>query len=223
MGSSPAYPSDLTDAQWALIEPLVPVLSTRGRGTRGGRPPKYPRRRGVDAIVYVTRTGCSWRQLPHDFPPWETIFYYFQRWRAEGTIERIYQACATRPGTPTGAIRPPRPGWWTPSRCPARPPSARARAAGTPASGQRPQATPGGRHRRAAGRGAGDRGQRGRPRRQGAGVGPGQDGDALAGPGLGRCRLQPPLHPVRRPGAAPGGGVAVVAGKIGRIWLSRLL
>ena len=59
MGSSPAYPSDLTDAQWALIEPLVPVRSTRGRGTRGGRPPKYPRRRVVDAIVYLARTGCS--------------------------------------------------------------------------------------------------------------------------------------------------------------------
>ncbi len=92
MGSSPAYPSDLTDAQWALIEPLVPVLSARGRGTRGGRPPKYPRRRVVDAILYVTRTGCSWRQLPHDFPPWDTVFYYFQRWNADGTTERIHAA-----------------------------------------------------------------------------------------------------------------------------------
>jgi transposase len=92
MGSSPAYPSDLTDARWALIEPLVPVLSTRGRGTRGGRPPKYPRRRVVDAIRYVTRTGCSWRQLPHDFPPWETVFYYFQRWTLDGTVDRIHQA-----------------------------------------------------------------------------------------------------------------------------------
>src|SRR3712207_8513293 len=88
MGSSPAYPSDLTDAQWALVEPLVPVRSTRGRGTRGGRPPKYPRRRMVDAILYVARTGCSWRQLPHDFPPWETVFYYFQRWTADGTVDR---------------------------------------------------------------------------------------------------------------------------------------
>jgi transposase len=92
MGSSPAYPSDLTDAQWALIEPLVPVRSTRGRGTRGGRPAKYPRRRVVDAILYVTRTGCSWRQLPHDFPPWETVFYYFQRWNADGSTDRIHAA-----------------------------------------------------------------------------------------------------------------------------------
>jgi transposase len=92
MGSSPAYPSDLTDEQWALIEPLVPVLSTSGRGTRGGRPAKYPRRRMVDAILYVDRTGCSWRQLPHDFPPWETVYYYFQRWAADGTTDRIHDA-----------------------------------------------------------------------------------------------------------------------------------
>jgi transposase len=92
MGSSPAYPSDLTDAQWALIEPLVPVLSSRGHGTRGGRPPKYPRRRIVDAILYVDRTGCSWRQLPHDFPPWDTVYFYFQRWAADGTTDRIHDA-----------------------------------------------------------------------------------------------------------------------------------
>src|SRR5919112_5624413 len=64
----------------------------RGRGTRGGRPPKCPRRRVVDAILYVARTGCSWRQLPHDFPPWETVFYYFQRWTAEGTVDRLHAA-----------------------------------------------------------------------------------------------------------------------------------
>src|SRR3954453_4976412 len=92
MGSSPAYPSDLTDAQWALIEPLVPVRSTRGKGTRGGRPPKFPRRRIVDAILYLDRTGCSWRQLPHDFPPWDTVYFSFQRWVADGTVDRIHAA-----------------------------------------------------------------------------------------------------------------------------------
>jgi transposase len=92
MSSSSAYPSDLTDAQWALIEPLVPVLSTRGKGTRGGRPLKYSRRRMVGAILYVDWTGCSWRQLPHDFPPWATVYYYFQRWAAEGTTDRIHDA-----------------------------------------------------------------------------------------------------------------------------------
>src|SRR5947199_2117349 len=96
MGSSPAYPSDLTDDQWALIEPLVPVRSTRGKGSRGGRPPKFPRRRIVDAILYVVRTGCSWRQLPHDFPPWATVFWYFKQWRADGTVDRIHDALRDR-------------------------------------------------------------------------------------------------------------------------------
>jgi transposase len=79
------YPSDLTDAQWALIEPMVPVKP-------GGRPAKHPRRRIVEAILYLNRTGCSWRQLPHDFPPWETVYWYFGRWNAEGTTDRIHDA-----------------------------------------------------------------------------------------------------------------------------------
>lgn len=92
MGSSPAYPSDLTDAQWSRIEPLVPVLATRGPGTRGGRPPKYSRRRIVEAILYLDRTSCSGRQLPHDFPPWETVYFYLQQWTAHGTVDRIHDA-----------------------------------------------------------------------------------------------------------------------------------
>lgn len=88
--SSPArYPSDLTDEQWALIEPMVPV---RSGGRAGGRPVRYPRRRIVDAILYVARTGCSWRQLPHDFPPWDTVFWYFKQWRVDGTVDRIHDA-----------------------------------------------------------------------------------------------------------------------------------
>ena len=93
--SSPArYPSDLTDKQWALIEPMVPVRS-------GGRPALHPRRRIVDAILYVNRTGCSWRQLPHDFPPWDTVYWYFARWNREGITDRIHDAlrAAVRDGT----------------------------------------------------------------------------------------------------------------------------
>jgi transposase len=74
MDRQPRYPSDLTDAQWAVIEPLLPPAST------GGRPEKHPRRAIVDAILYVVRTGCSWRQLPVDFPPWPTVYWYFVRW-----------------------------------------------------------------------------------------------------------------------------------------------
>ncbi|STX03534.1 Transposase and inactivated derivatives [Kocuria rosea] len=84
--TSPArYPSDLTDEQWALIEPMVPVKP-------GGRPAKYPRRRIVEAILYLDRTGCSWRSLPHDFPPWDLVYSYFKRWNAEGTTDRIHDA-----------------------------------------------------------------------------------------------------------------------------------
>jgi transposase len=86
MVSSPRpYPSDLTDEQWALIEPMVPVKP-------GGRPAKHPRRRIVEAILYVDQTGCSWRSLPHDFPPWDTVYWYFKRWNAEGTTDRIHDA-----------------------------------------------------------------------------------------------------------------------------------
>jgi transposase len=79
------YPSDLTDKQWALIEPMVPVKP-------GGRPAKHSRRRIVDAILYLNRTGCSWRQLPHDFPPWDTVYWYFKRWNQDGTTDRIHDA-----------------------------------------------------------------------------------------------------------------------------------
>lgn len=79
------YPSDLTDAQWLLIAPMVPVKS-------GGRPAKHPRRRIVEAILYVNRTGCAWRQLPHDFPPWDTVYWYFKQWNADGTTDRIHDA-----------------------------------------------------------------------------------------------------------------------------------
>lgn len=84
--SSPArYPSDLTDAQWALIEPMVAVKP-------GGRPADHPRRRIVDAIFYLNRSGCSWRQLPHDFPPWRSVYGYFHQWAEDGTTDRIHDA-----------------------------------------------------------------------------------------------------------------------------------
>ena len=80
----------MTDAQWALVEPLVPAAR------RGGRPAEHSRRRIVEAILYVVRTGCSWRQLPHDFPPWATVFWYFKQWRADGTVDRLHDALRDR-------------------------------------------------------------------------------------------------------------------------------
>ena len=96
MASSPdrrqPYPSDLSDEQWELIAALVSMRSERGRGSKGGRPATYDVRDIVDAILYVNRTGCSWRQLPHDFPPWSGVFFHFQRWAGDGTVERVLAA-----------------------------------------------------------------------------------------------------------------------------------
>jgi len=73
------YPSDLTDAQWAILEPCIP--SPRP----GGRPRKTDMREVVNAIFYLTRESCSWRALPHDFPPWKTVYNYFEDWKRDGT------------------------------------------------------------------------------------------------------------------------------------------
>jgi putative transposase len=73
------YPSDLTDAQWAILEPLLP------KDQPLGRPRKTSLRRVVDAILYRNRNGCAWRALPHDFPTWRTVYNYFTRWRDDGT------------------------------------------------------------------------------------------------------------------------------------------
>ncbi len=77
------YPSDTSEEQWALIEPLLPAVNT------GGRPEKHPRRAIVDAILYVVRTGCAWRQLPADFPPWQTVYWYFVRFEQAKATEKI--------------------------------------------------------------------------------------------------------------------------------------
>lgn len=77
------YPSDTSDAQWALIEPLLPAAGA------GGRPEKHPRRDVVDAILYVVRAGCAWRALPGDFPPWQTVYWYFNRWEQQKVTEQI--------------------------------------------------------------------------------------------------------------------------------------
>ncbi|MGW0819107.1 IS5 family transposase [Streptomyces viridiviolaceus] len=84
------YPSDLTDAEWALIEPLLPVPACQT--ATGGRPEKWPRREIVDAIIYVNRTGCQWRALPRDFPPAWTVFGFFSRWHRQGVTYRIMNA-----------------------------------------------------------------------------------------------------------------------------------
>lgn len=75
------YPSDLSDAEWRVLEPLL------GRRSRLGRPPKWPRRLLAEAVFYLPRSGCAWRMLPREFPPWPTVHSQFRRWRRrDGTI-----------------------------------------------------------------------------------------------------------------------------------------
>jgi putative transposase len=82
------YPTDLTEAQWLIVQPLVP----RAKNGRTGRPRTYPLREIWNAIFYLTRGGCSWRALPHDLPPWSDVWYHFRRWRDDGTLERVHDA-----------------------------------------------------------------------------------------------------------------------------------
>src|SRR5271170_1846747 len=77
------YPSDVTDAQWALVEPVIPVYP-------GGRPRTTLMRDVVDAILYLLRTGCQWQYLPKDFPPKSTVWGYFNEWRHNGTLEELH-------------------------------------------------------------------------------------------------------------------------------------
>ena len=76
------YPTDLSDKEWDLISQLVPSAKP------GGRPEKYPQREILDAIFSVLRSGCAWRLLPHDFPPWQMVYQYFWHWRNDGTWQR---------------------------------------------------------------------------------------------------------------------------------------
>ena len=80
------YPSDLTDLQWDNIEHL---FHPPKRGP-GGRPRTYPLRDIVDALFYLARAGCAWRMLPHDFPPWGLVSYYFYTWRDQGLIAQVH-------------------------------------------------------------------------------------------------------------------------------------
>ena len=81
------YPSDLTDAEWQKLEPLIPKPKTNR-----GRKRKHAYREILNAIFYLLRAGCAWRMLPHDLPPWKTVYHYFRLWRKDGTWERINAA-----------------------------------------------------------------------------------------------------------------------------------
>jgi transposase len=94
--SRKAYPTDLNDKEWAVIEPYVPKPKT------GGRPAEHSRREIVNAIAYVLRSGCAWRLMPHDLPPWSTVYDYFRQWRIDGTWVRINTALREKLRTTIG-------------------------------------------------------------------------------------------------------------------------
>jgi putative transposase len=99
------YPSDISDEEWVILEPLIPPAKP------GGRPRSTDIREVINAIFYLDRTGGQWRALPHEFPPWSTVWSYFRRWRNDGTWTRIHQALREqvrvkqgREPTPSAAI-----------------------------------------------------------------------------------------------------------------------
>ena len=99
------YPSDLSEEEWALVEPLIPP------GKRGGGKRTVVMRNVVDGVMYILSTGCQWRAIPKDLPPRSTLFDYLDLWSWDGTLERIhhalYVACREREereASPTAAI-----------------------------------------------------------------------------------------------------------------------
>ena len=100
-----AYPSDLTDIEWLILEPLIPPAKP------GGRRREVDIREVLNAIFYLLRSGCSWRMMPHDFPPWQTVYGYFRTWRKDGIWAQINDALresvreqAGREAAPSAAI-----------------------------------------------------------------------------------------------------------------------
>ena len=85
-----AYQSDLSDAEWGCLELHLPAPKAEGR------PRLYSLREILDAVFYVLKSGCAWRLLPHDFPPWKTVYHYFRSWRLDGTWERMHTALLKR-------------------------------------------------------------------------------------------------------------------------------
>ena len=100
-----SYPSDLTEQEWAMLEPLIPPAKA------GGHPRTTDIREVINAILYLDRTGGQWRALPHEFPPWSTVWSYFRTWRNTGIWKRMHTALREwvrlkqgRKPTPSAAI-----------------------------------------------------------------------------------------------------------------------
>ena len=94
------YPSDLSDEEWALLEPLLASPERRGR------PPKWPACRVADP-VFLLRSGCAWRMLLREYPPWQTVYYHFRRWRLDGRLRTAHDALRAEVRAREGRARDP--------------------------------------------------------------------------------------------------------------------
>ena len=86
MAAERLYPTDLTDAQWEVLAPLLPPPKP------GGRPRRVDLREVLNAILYIDRAGCQWRMLRREYPNWKTVYWYFTRWQDDGTWEHLTDA-----------------------------------------------------------------------------------------------------------------------------------
>jgi transposase len=97
------YPSDLSERQWERVSPLIPPALPVGR------PRAHRLRDVVDAINYRWETGCVWRMLPHDFPPWPTVYTYYRRWQRDGVLRQVRETLVRRGSSNTPMHEPQRP------------------------------------------------------------------------------------------------------------------
>jgi len=145
------YPTDLTDPQWECLEPFVPADKP------GGRPRTISLREILDAYWYLLRSGCSWRMLPHDFPPWQTVYSQLRRWKHDGLWPRLHARLVEESRLADG--RPPEPSAAVlDSQTVKAGDHAGHRGFDAGKKNHRPQAARPGRHARAAAGGRGDRG-----------------------------------------------------------------
>lgn len=94
------YPSSLTQKEWAMVKPLLP------KSGKLGRPPRYGQREMLNAILYVVRSGCTWRMMPKEFPHWRLVYYYFAKWQALGVWPRLNDALRDRVRMKAGKKKP---------------------------------------------------------------------------------------------------------------------
>ena len=95
-----SYPTDLSDVEWTHLKPCLPAPKKRGRG----RPKIRSPRKILNAVFYLLKSGCPWRLLPRDFPPWKTVYHWFRKWRIDGTFERPNAALRERLRAPPAPL-----------------------------------------------------------------------------------------------------------------------